>query len=309
MSFSNYKAFWDNKAETVAGAMAAVDGSTDEGVLRATGAYSARQVAAALELTPGDRVLELGCGVARIGRELAPLVAQWHGVDISQNMVGVARERLAAAGIGNATAEPLVRTSLSMLADASFDKAYCVAVFIHMDKEDFVLYLRELRRVLKPGGRLYFDVWNIAHPIGWTRFAYEVAQYVDHDFSQRKDVARNQFSTPQEVAIYLRHAGFEQVLMLDDSPQIQAIGQVPGGEPVVAVAARLAAVQGEIAYSPRWARLFEQLLKVIYEGMHPGALYAELDPRLSDAEIPAFRAWIRSFWRQNEDRWGAAPVA
>ena len=244
MSFSNYKSFWDNKAETLAGAMAAVDGSTDESVLRATGAYSARQVAAALELKATDRVLELGCGVARIGRELAPQVAHWHGVDISQNMVGVARDRLAAAGIANATAEPLVRTSLSMLADASFDKAYSVAVFIHMDKEDFVLYLRELRRVLKPGGRLFFDVWNIAHPIGWTRFAYEVAQYVDHDFSQRKDVARNQFSTPQEVAIYLRHAGFEQVLMLDDSPQIQAVAQVPGGEPAVAVAARLAAVQG-----------------------------------------------------------------
>jgi len=308
MSFSNYKSFWDNKAETVAGAMAAVDGSTDEGVLRATGAYSARQVAAALELGPSDRVLELGCGVARIGRELAPRVAHWHGVDISQNMIGVARERLVAAGIGNATAEPLVRTSLSMLADASFDKAYSVAVFIHMDKEDFVLYLRELRRVLKPGGRLYFDVWNIAHPIGWTRFAYEVAQYVDHDFSQRKDVARNQFSTPQEVSIYLRHAGFEEILVLDDSPQIQAVAQAPGGEPSVAIAARLAAAQGEIAYSPRWGRLFEQLLKVIYEGTHPGPLYAELDPRLTDAEIPAFRAWVRSFWKQNEARWGAAPA-
>ena len=121
MSFSNYKSFWDNKAETVAGAMAAVDGSTDESVLRATGAYSARQVAAALELTRSDRVLELGCGVARIGRELAPHVAAWHGVDISANMVGIARNRLAAAGIANATAEPLLRTSLSMLADGSFD--------------------------------------------------------------------------------------------------------------------------------------------------------------------------------------------
>src|SRR5688572_956881 len=87
MSFTDYKSFWDAKATTPEGAMAAVDGSTDEGVLRATGGYSARQVAAALELTTDDRVLELGCGVGRIGRELAERVGHWHGVDISSNMV------------------------------------------------------------------------------------------------------------------------------------------------------------------------------------------------------------------------------
>jgi SAM-dependent methyltransferase len=306
MAFANYKSFWDHKAATAAGAMAAVDGSGDESVLRATGAYSARQVAAALELGPGDRVLELGCGVARIGRELAPQVGFWQGVDISSNMLGVARERLAT--FPNTALAALERTSLSMLADASFDKAYSVAVFIHMDKEDLFLYLAELRRVLRPGGRLYFDVWNLAHPIGWKRFDYEVRQHVGADPSQRKDVARNQFSTPQEIGIYLRQAGFDTVLLLDDSPQIQAVALVPGGEDGRELALRLAREQGRIAYSPRWSRLFERLLEVIYEGAHPRPLYDELDPAVPDPEIPAFRAWLRAFWRQGEARWGAAPV-
>jgi SAM-dependent methyltransferase len=307
MAFANYKSFWDDKAATPAGAMAAVDGSSDESVLRATGAYSARQVAAALELGASDRVLELGCGVARIGRELASQVAFWQGVDISANMLGVARERL--AGFANIGLAALERTTLAPLADASFDKAYSVAVFIHMDKEDLFLYLRELRRVLKPGGRLYFDVWNLAHPIGWKRFDYEVRQHVGADPGQRKDVARNQFSTPQEIAIYLREAGFETVLMLDDSPQIQAVAAVPGGEDTRAIALRLAREQATIAYSPRWSRLFERLLTVIYEGAHPRPLYEELDPALSDPEIPAFRAWLRAFWRQGEAHWGPAPTA
>jgi len=307
MSFTNYKSFWDDKAATAQGAMAAVDGSTDESVLQATGQYSARQVRAALELAPTDRVLELGCGVGRIGRELVAEVAHWQGVDISSNMLGHARERLASHA--NFAVAALERTSLAMFPDASFDKAYCVAVFIHMDKEDLVLYLHELRRVLKPGGRLYFDAWNLAHPIGWKRFDYEVRQYVGADPGVRKDVARNQFCTPQEVAIYLRQCGFEQLLVLDDSPQIQAMAQVPGGEDARVVAARLARRQGEIAYSPRWGLLFERLLQVIYEGAHPAPLYAELDPRLTDAEIPAFRAWIRAFWRQGEAQWGPAPTA
>ena len=50
----------------------------------------------------------------------------------------------------------LKRSRLDGLADASFDKAYCVAVFIHMDKEDFFLYLEEIARVLKPGGAALF---------------------------------------------------------------------------------------------------------------------------------------------------------
>lgn len=307
MSFTDYKSFWDAKATTLEGAMAAVDGSTDEGVLRATGGYSARQVAAALELAPDDRVLELGCGVGRIGRELAERVGHWHGVDISSNMVDVARTRL--APYANTSTGVLMRTRLDGLADASFDKAYSVAVFIHMDKEDFFLYLTELRRVLKPGGRLFFDVWNLAHPIGWKRFDYEVRAHVGADPAQRKDVARNQFSTPQEVRIYLRQAGFDCVLMLDDSPQIQAVAVVPGGEDPRAIAHRLALAQGEIAYSPRWGRLFERLLQVIYEGAHPRPLYDELDPRLSDPEIPVFRAWLRSFWKTGEERWGPAPTA
>jgi SAM-dependent methyltransferase len=307
MSFTDYKSFWDAKAATLEGAMAAVDGSADEGVLRATGGYSARQVAAALELTKDDRVLELGCGVGRIGRELAGRVGHWHGVDISSNMVEVARTRL--APYANTSASVLTRTRLDGIDDASFDKAYSVAVFIHMDKEDFFLYLTELRRVLKPGGRLFFDVWNLAHPIGWKRFDYEVRSHVGADPAQRKDVARNQFSTPQEVQIYLRQAGFDGVLMLDDSPQIQAVAVVPGGEDRRAIAHRLAMAQGDIAYSPRWGRLFERLLEVIYEGTHPRPLYDELDPKLSDPEIPVFRAWLRSFWKTGEERWGPAPTA
>ena len=305
MAFESYKTFWDDKARTTQGALAAVDGSMDEDVVRATGRYTAGQVRAALELTTTDRVLELGCGVGRIGRELAPHVGFWHGVDISSNMVGVARERL--KEFANCAADALERTSLSRFADASFDKAYCVAVFIHMDKEDFFLYLRELARVVKPGGRIYFDCWNLAHPIGWKRFAYEVAQHLNADPGKRKDVARNQFCTPQEISLYLKHAGFDEILILDDSPQIQAIAARPGGEDVRDVAARLALSQGRIVYSPRWAHLFDRLLHVIYDGAHPGELYTQMDPSDPDPEVPVFRAWLRAFWKQGEAQWGKAP--
>lgn len=301
----NYKVFWDDKASTRQGALLAVDGSANEHVLRLTGEYSARQVTAALDLNKRDRVLELGCGVGRIGGLLAPGVAHWEGADISANMLGVARERLAAHA--NVGFTELVRTSLQPLPEASFDKAYSVAVFIHMDKEDFYLYLEELARVVKPDGLVYFDTWNLVSRVGWRRFALEAAQYRAGDFSARKDVARNQFSTPDEVRAFLEHAGFEVLLVLADSPWVQAVAMRRGAGDVRAQRARVEAQAMRIAYTPLWTELFDTLIKVTTEGMSPHAALATMDDVSPGDEMPMFRAWFIELWRANEANWGPAP--
>jgi len=302
----NYKAFWDDKASTTQGALLAVDGSANEHVLQLTGAYSARQVSTALALEKSDRVLELGCGVGRIGHLLAPQVAHWEGADISANMLGVARERLRTHA--NVGFTELVRTSLKPLPDASFDKAYSVAVFIHMDKEDFYLYLEELARVVKPGGLVYFDTWNLASPVGWRRFKLEAVQYRSADFSQRKDVARNQFSTPDEVNAFLTHAGFEPLLMLADSPWVQAVAIRRGAGDAAAQRERLRAQAPRIAYTPLWTELFDNLIKVTTEGLPPQSMLNMLADTSRGTEIPMFRAWFLELWRANEQHWGPVPA-
>lgn len=302
----NYKAFWDDKASTTQGALLAVDGSANEHVLQLTGAYSARQVATALALDKHDRVLELGCGVGRIGHLLAPQVAHWEGADISANMLGVARERLGAHK--NVGFTELLRTSLQPLPDASFDKAYSVAVFIHMDKEDFYLYLEELARVVKPGGLVYFDTWNLTSPVGWRRFALEAKQYRSADFSVRKDVARNQFSTPDEVRAFLEHAGFEPLLMLSDSPWVQAVAIRKGAGDARAERERANAQATRIAYTPLWTELFDNLIKVTTEGLPPQSMLNMLADTSRGTEIPMFRAWFLELWRANEQQWGPAPA-
>jgi SAM-dependent methyltransferase len=307
MEPTNYKSFWDNKASTKTGAFIAVDGSANEDVARLTGAYTARQVECALALTPADRVLELGCGVGRIGRELAPKVAHWEGTDISQNMLGVARERLAA--FSNVGFTELKRSSLEGLASASFSKAYCVAVFIHMDKEDFLLYLEEIARVLEPGGLFFFDTWNLAHPVGWRRFALEVGQYRNVDPSQRKDVARNQFSTPEEVRIYLDHCGFDLLEMYTDSPWVQSVAIKRGGtRDAAAERARVRRDAARIAYTPLWTELFDAMIRVTGEGLPPQAMLDALGDDARGEEIAMFRTWFRELWRHNEQHWGPMPA-
>jgi len=306
MQVSNYKAFWDDKASTTIGALLAVDGSASEDVARLTGAYTARQVASALEFTPNDRVLELGCGVGRIGLQLAPKVGHWEGADISANMLEVARSRL--AGFGNTGFTELKRSRLDGLADASFDKAYCVAVFIHMDKEDFFLYLEEIARVLKPGGLLYFDTWNLASKVGWRRFMLEVNQHRNADPSQRKDVARNQFSTPEEVSTFLAHTGFEPLVMMSESPWVQALALKPGGNAdAAALRAGARSRVDRIAYTPLWTELFDRMLAVAHAGAPPQTLLDGLGDDSRGEEIPMFRTWFLDLWRHNQAHWGPPP--
>lgn len=305
-SQKNYKNFWNDKAATPTGAFIAVDGSTNEETARLTGIYSALQVRAALDLKPTDRILELGCGVGRIGRELAPHVAHWEGCDISSNMIDVARERLSA--FPNIGFTELHRSSLEPLPGDSFDKAYCVAVFIHMDKEDFFLYLQELARVLKPGGLLYFDVWNMASPVGWRRYSLEIAQHALADHSQRKDVARNQFSSPEEVSIFLHHAGFDLLLLLADSPWVQAVAVRRGSDvDLEAARARLHAQRERIAYSPLWTELFDGIMDVVTGKVTPQAMWQSMADDTRGEEIEMFRKWYLGMWKGNEGTWGPAP--
>jgi SAM-dependent methyltransferase len=307
MQSSNYKDFWDEKATSYTGALIAVDGSSDESAVIATGARSANQVATALNLQRSDRVLEIGCGVARIGLPLAPRVAFWQGVDISQNMLNVAAKRLSSQT--NIGLQALTRPKLPF-DDSSFDAVYCVAVFIHMDKEDFFIFLREIFRVLKPGGRVFFDHWNLVHPIGLKRFLYEANYFDSHgNTNVRKDVARNQFSTPQEIRSYLIHLGFDITEIMEDTCWVQALAMKPSGDSTMIERerARVAGVRPEINYGEQWTTYFDWVLPVVYEGLEPKVILHRLQNEPVGEVRSMFETWLLAAWRNNPLQYGHAP--
>jgi SAM-dependent methyltransferase len=96
------------------------------------------------------RALEIGCGPGRLMKPLSRDFGEIHGVDVSDEMIRLARERLLA--IPHAHVH-LAGTGLPQFADDSFDIVYSYAVYQHIPSRDVVLeYMRETRRVLKPGG-------------------------------------------------------------------------------------------------------------------------------------------------------------
>ncbi len=115
-----------------------------------------------LKHLPGDlrprarRALEIGCGLGRLMRPLSRSFGEIHGVDVSDEMVRLAREQL--ADIPHAHVHHTPHSDLRAFADDSFDFVYSYAVFQHIPDADVVYgYFHEIRRVLKEGGFARFQ--------------------------------------------------------------------------------------------------------------------------------------------------------
>jgi cyclopropane fatty-acyl-phospholipid synthase-like methyltransferase len=99
----------------------------------------------------GWRALEIGCGPGRLMRPMSRHFVEIHGVDVSEEMIALAKDKL--RDIPNAHVHATDGAHLTVFEDESFDFVYSYAVFQHIPSREVVLqYLREIRRVLKPGG-------------------------------------------------------------------------------------------------------------------------------------------------------------
>jgi SAM-dependent methyltransferase len=103
------------------------------------------------------RVLEIGCGAGRMTKPLARLFGEVHAVDISEEMIRIARRRLAEEP--NAFLYQNNGMDLKALPAEHFDFALSFIVFQHIPSKDVIAgYIREVHRVLKPGRLFKFQV-------------------------------------------------------------------------------------------------------------------------------------------------------
>ena len=110
------------------------------------------------EVAPGAHVLDCPCGFARHTAVLAGLGYRMTGVDRSAVQLAEARRRL-----GPAEWPLLVRADYRELpfADASFDAVLNLFTSLgYLDREGDVTVLGQLRRVLRPGGRLVLETMH-----------------------------------------------------------------------------------------------------------------------------------------------------
>lgn len=107
-------------------------------------------------VAPNKRILDLGCGNGRLYELFKDKMVGYCGVDISEKLIEIAKDRYPGARfrVGDALNLPFP--------DNLFDNVFGVAVFHHIPSKAFRLrFLSEAKRVLKPQGKLFLTVWHL----------------------------------------------------------------------------------------------------------------------------------------------------
>jgi SAM-dependent methyltransferase len=123
----------------------------------------------ALEPAPGERILEVGPGTGYYTLDVADWVkpdGEVDVLDVQQEMLDHTMRRAGERGLANVTPTRSDATSMPY-EDESFDGAYLVTVLGEIPDQDAAI--RELARVLKPGGRLV--VGELAGDLHYVRLA------------------------------------------------------------------------------------------------------------------------------------------
>jgi ubiquinone/menaquinone biosynthesis C-methylase UbiE len=139
---TNYERTWDIYAMTKRGAMREIlTGVEDEGIFDQRGKQFADELKKFIE--PNSIVLDVGCGIGRGEKFLAPYCKEIHAVNVSSRMIKLAKKRL--GGINNLYFYKTNGHDLSIFPDCKFDFVFSILVLQHIAKDDAYIYGRDLQ--------------------------------------------------------------------------------------------------------------------------------------------------------------------
>lgn len=179
-----------------------------------------------LKLSPGSRILDMGCGTGRHSVELAKRGYSVTGVDLSSGMLAQAREAASRVGV---EVEWIQADATQFKSDSLYDAAICLCegAFGLLGKNDDPLeqglsILRNINRALKPDSKLMMTVLNglalirkykqedvekgVFDPV---TLAEVYPMEYDTPDGKKSMMVRERGFTPTELKLMLGQTGFE----------------------------------------------------------------------------------------------------
>jgi ubiquinone/menaquinone biosynthesis C-methylase UbiE len=152
------------------------------------------------ERFPRDiRVLDLGCGAGVLSERLVGAGYSVDAVDMSADMLAFTKQRLSKY---DSDKYRLARADISALPfpDQAFDVIACIGVFGYMDDVDAAI--REIKRVLRPGGTLVLSIRNLDHVTVFDGFFWLKAPFLALRKLARRSSGAGGSAAPHAIAIY-----------------------------------------------------------------------------------------------------------
>jgi ubiquinone/menaquinone biosynthesis C-methylase UbiE len=119
------------------------------------------------QLSPSSRIIDVGCGAGFLTFDLARRGLQGVGIDGATSMIETCEAEAGRAGISERWQYKQADVEQIPYPDHSFDAAICCGVIEYLPEDGELL--REVRRVLRPGGRFLLCVTN--------KYGYSVRLY------------------------------------------------------------------------------------------------------------------------------------
>ncbi|HZO27473.1 MAG TPA: methyltransferase domain-containing protein [Chloroflexota bacterium] len=167
-----------------------------------------------------DNVLDIGCGCGDTSRQAARIARQGSvlGIDLSTRMLERARERSDAEGLTN-TRFTRGDVQVYPFDEQAFDLA--ISRFGVMFFADPVAAFRNVRRALKPGGRVAFLAWQALARNEWVRELFGILA-AGRDLPRPQEGAPGPFglADPDAVRRIFGEAGFDQIGLDDISDPV-----------------------------------------------------------------------------------------
>jgi len=175
--------------------------------------HHSRQVFPTLEVKPGDKVVDVGCGFGDTAIELAKTVGPTGsvlGLDCCDAFLQFGREDARAQGIKNVR---FVEADVQSHAFAP-EHDFCFSRFGTQFFENPVVALRNMRQSLRPGGTMTMIVWRTIDDNPWLGLPKQiVAEYLPPPGEDARTCGPGPFSMadPEQVRLQLKGAGYEDV--------------------------------------------------------------------------------------------------
>lgn len=178
-------------------------------------------LASQLEVKPGMKVLDVGCGIGGPYRNIARFTGcDITGITLNEYQVKRANELNRAAGLGSQVRSVQCDfMKMEPFKDCTFDAVYAIEATCHAPVRQGVY--GEIMRVLKPGAVFACYEWCLTDKYDTSNAAHRKIKKAIEEGDGLPDMAR-----PQEVVAALKDVGFEVLHTRD-----MALDANPGGEP------------------------------------------------------------------------------